>query len=203
MLDLDSRGALLDWGRPKELILPRSVMVGRVEVGRSVMVAVHQDDDERPIASMFLNDFVEDISTGLRGGDRVSLVIADPTDLGVKAIVNHRFWGLLYANELFKSVRKGQQLAGFVKTVREDGKLDLTLAEPGRGAVDTLTERILDRLRVSNGFLPLTDKSPPETIARWFGVSKKQFKQAVGALYRERQVVLEADGIRWVVPRAG
>jgi uncharacterized protein len=197
VLAIDRRGALLNAGLPTELLLPRDQMVGRLSIGEGCLVMVHLDRG-RPVATMHLDRFVSDVSEGLHDGDRVSLVIADPTDLGVKAVVDHRFWGLLYADTLFRTVRKGQRLDGWVLRVREDGRLDLTLREPGYAAVDPLTDRVLERLKAGGGFLPLTDRSPPEVIHRAFGVSKKQFKQAVGALYRRRRIVLEGDGIRLI-----
>lgn len=201
----DSGGALLDWGRPKDLWLPRPEQAGRVEVGQYCLVMVHLDREKRPVASMNLNDFIVDESTGLEDGDRVSLVIEDTTDLGVNAIVNHLFWGLLYKDELFQKVRKGQKLDGFVKLVREDKKLDLSLtaAAPRYVKADSLTDHILARLKASKGFLPLTDKTDPEVIYREFNVSKKQFKQAVGSLYKRRRITLEERGIRLVPGREG
>ena len=203
VLACDGRGALLDWGRPKDLWLPRSESSGRVEVGSYCLVMVHYDRDKQPTASMQLNDFIVDEAEGLEIGDRVSLVIEDTTDLGVNAIVNHKFWGLLYANELFQRVRKGQKLDGWVQLVREDKRLDLTLKAPGYVAVDSLTDQILARLKAGGGFLALTDKSPPDAIYRAFGVSKKQFKAAIGSLYKRRRVDLEDAGIRLLPGREG
>jgi predicted RNA-binding protein (virulence factor B family) len=126
----------------------------------------------------------------------VSLLIADKTDLGVKAIINNTHWGMLYQNELFQPVKKGQKLEGFIKQIREDHKIDLSLYRPGYGKVGELTDKILRKLNDNQGFLALTDKSPPETIYTTFGVSKKVFKQAIGALYKKKLIVIGEDGIR-------
>lgn len=196
VLDADDERVWLDWGRPKDLFMPRRECVGRVAPGQYCLVAVFADREGRATASMRLHDFVRDASEGLSDGDKVTLVIADQTDLGTKAIVNHRFWGLLYADETFQRLRKGQRLDGWVRLVRPDGKLDLGLTPPGYGAVDPLTDVVLARIEAAGGFLPLTDKSPPEAIYAAFAVSKKQFKQAIGALYKERKITLEPGGLR-------
>ena len=131
-------------------------------------------------------------------GDKVSLVIADKTEMGFKAVINHRCWGLLYNNELFQRITKGQVIDGYVKQVRADNKVDLTLNKPGfsKGKIEQVSQQIIDELRAHNGHLALTDKSPPEDIYQTFGVSKKIFKQALGALYKQRRVSLASDGVR-------
>lgn len=191
---------MLRWGRPEVLVLPRADEVGRVAPGDYVLVKVYRDAEHRPVASMRLNDFVTDEATGLRAGDEVSLRIADPTDLGVKAVVNDRFWGLIYASDLYRPLRKGLKIAGYVRNVREDHRLDLALTPPGYAAVDPLTDQIVARLREAGGYLAFTDKSEPEAIYRAFGVSKKQFKQAIGALYKQRRIALEERGLRLRTP---
>lgn len=193
----EGRDAILEWSGAETVVLPQRYVVGRLQVGRRVLVRVFRERGE-VLASMHLNDFLSDTAEGLTAGDRVSLVIADRTDLGVKAVVNHRFWGLLYGNELFRPVRTGDVLEGFVKAVREDERLDLTLTEPGRAAVERFEDTLLERLEAAGGFLPFTDRSAPEVLYAAFGVSKKHFKQAVGGLYRERLVTLHEDGLRLV-----
>jgi predicted RNA-binding protein (virulence factor B family) len=128
----------------------------------------------------------------------VSLIIADKTDLGYKAVVNNSHWGLLYKNEVFQPLRKGQKLEGYIKQIRDDKKIDLMLHEPGYGKVESLTDKILSRLKQNDGYLNLSDKSPPEAIYEAFGVSKKVFKQAIGALYKKQLIRIETDGIRLV-----
>lgn len=196
VVTVDDRGAWLDWGHPKDLLLPYKEQQGDVLAGQYCLVRVFMDDDERPTASMRLDEFLAEEAVGLEPNAKVSLVVADTTDLGVKVVVNHRYWGLVYANEVFKRLRKGQKLDGWVKPLRADGRLDISLNPLGYGAVQPLVDVIVARLEARGGFLPLHDKSPPEAIQATFGVSKKVFKQAVGALYKQGRITLEPEGIR-------
>ena len=141
---------------------------------------------------------LKDDAQGFKRGDKVKLIIADRTELGFKAIVNHQYWGLLYSNELFQKVRKGQQIEGYIKQARDDGRLDLTLTKPGfsKDRIKNVNDAILAALEDNDGFITVTDKSPPEEISAAFGVSKKVFKQAVGSLYKQRLISLEKSGIR-------
>lgn len=189
-------GAFLDWGIPKDLLVPFAEQVRPMHVGRHQLVYVYRDNSGRLAASSRLNRFVRDQAEGLKERDAVQLIIADRTDLGVKAVVNHQFWGLLYADELLTPVRKGQRLTGYIKRLREDGRIELSLQQPGYAKVGGITEQILERLQQSGGYLPLNDKSPPELIYTMFAVSKGAFKQAVGALLKQRKIVFERDGIR-------
>ncbi|MFZ5756543.1 MAG: S1 RNA-binding domain-containing protein [Pseudomonadota bacterium] len=200
VVTVNNTGAFLDWGREKDLLLPYSEQQGRVAVDQYCLVIIQLDDDDRPFASMQLNDFIDDTvdthDTPFKPGQRVHLVIADETDLGVKAVVDHRWWGLLYREDLFRPVRRGQSFEGHIKQQRADGKLDVTLNPPAHVAAASLGDRILETLAKRGGFLPLSDKSPPEDIQRTFGVSKGVFKQAIGALYKQRRIIIGRDGIR-------
>ncbi|WP_166253757.1 CvfB family protein [Marinobacter salicampi] len=189
-------GAFLDWGLSKDLFVPFSEQRVPMQEGRSYLVYVYEDNTGRLAATTKLNRFIKDRAEGLTERQEVSLLIGDQTDLGVKAIVNHEFWGLLYQDQLFKSVRKGQRMSGYVKRIRPDGKIELSLYEPGYGKVSEFAESVLDALKKNNGFLPLTDKSPPEAIYETFNVSKSVFKQAIGALYKKHLILIEKDGIR-------
>lgn len=190
-------GAFLDWGLSKDLLVPFAEQPARrMEAGRHYLVRVFVDNTHRIAASAKLDRFLQDEAEDLKQGQPVSLVIADKTDLGVKAVVNHQFWGLIYHDNLFKPVRKGQTVEGFVKRVREDGKIELTLERPGYDRVGAVADEIMKRLEAGNGFLPLSDKSPPDRIAAEFQVSKGVFKQAIGALYKKRLIQIEKGGIR-------
>lgn len=131
-------------------------------------------------------------------GQPVELVIGDRTEIGYIALINGEREGMLYRNEVFQKLRKGQRIAGFIKKVREDGKIDLSLQKPGPEKVHDLSETILERLRLRGGSLSITDQSPPELIYRLFGASKKTFKKAVGGLYKRRLIAIEAKGIKLV-----
>lgn len=200
VLEVNNLGAFADWGLPKDLFIPYAEQQHTLRQGQHVLVKVYLDNQGRLAGSTRLDSMIKDDATGLEPGQQVSLIIADRTELGFKAIINHRCWGLLYGNELFRTLRKGVATQGYVKLVRPDGKVDLTLDKPGftRGRVEGVGEQIIRQLELNDGSLPLTDKSPPQTIYAAFGVSKKVFKQALGALYKQRRIVIEADGIRLV-----
>ena len=134
--------------------------------------------------------------TGFQEGQSVELVIGDRTDLGYKAMINDSQWGMLYHNEVFQPLRKGRHINGFIKKVRDDGKIDLCLQKPGYEKVDEVSKKIIDKLRAAGGFVSVTDKSPPEIIYGLFGVSKKTYKKAIGTLYKKRLIIIENKGIK-------
>ena len=131
-------------------------------------------------------------------GQKVDLVIGEKTSLGYTAIINDTHVGVLYKNELFQIVKQGQEIKGFIKKIREDGKIDLSLHKSGAKATDDLSKRVLSTLKEHGGTLDISDKSSPETIYRLFGVSKKQYKNAIGALYRKRMITIEERRIRLI-----
>ena len=196
VVSLNYVGAFLDWGLPKDLLVPFSEQHHEMEVGKSYLVKVFLDDKNRIAATTKIDRFIEDESVDFEVGQKVSLIIADKTELGFKAIVNHTHWGLLYQNELFQPLKRGQKLDGYIKQIREDGKIDLNLNQPGYGKVVSLTDDILNKLKANNGALMLSDKSPPEAIYATFGVSKKVFKQAIGALYKKQLISIDKNGIK-------
>jgi len=198
VVSLNYVGAFLDWGLPKDLLVPFSEQYHEMEVGRSYLVKVFLDDQNRIAATTKIDKLLSDEAEDFEVGQKVSLIIADKSDLGVKAIINNSHWGMLYENELFQPVRKGQKLDGYIKQIREDGKIDLSLHQPGYGKVVSLTDKILAKLKANNGVLMLSDKSPPEAIYAAFGVSKKVFKQAIGALYKQQLITIDKSGIKLV-----
>ncbi len=198
VVSLNYVGAFLDWGLPKDLLVPFSEQYHEMEVGRSYLVKVFLDDQSRIAATTKIDKWLSDEAVGFEVGQKVSLIIADKSDLGVKAIINNSHWGMLYENELFQPVRKGQKLEGYIKQIREDHKIDLSLHQPGYGKVILLTDSILAKLKANNGVLMLSDKSPPEAIYSAFGVSKKVFKQAIGALYKQQLITIDKNGIKLV-----
>ncbi|MEI6066289.1 MAG: S1-like domain-containing RNA-binding protein [Methylococcaceae bacterium] len=198
VVSLNYVGAFLDWGLPKDLLVPFSEQHHEMEVGKSYLVKVFLDDKNRIAATTKIDRFIEDESVDFEVGQKVSLIIADKTELGFKAIVNNSHWGLLYQNELFQPLKRGQKLDGYIKQIREDGKIDLNLNQPGYGKVISLTDNILNKLKANNGTLMLSDKSPPEAIYAAFGVSKKVFKQAIGALYKKQLISIDKNGIKLV-----
>ena len=192
-------GAFLDWGVSKDLLLPYSEQTQKVIEGRSYLVKIFLDENNREVASMVLDDFIQDEVFYLKEGQKVDLVIADETDLGIKAVVNNEYWGVLYNNEIFQKLRKGQKTTGFIKKIREDNKIDLILQmEKYTEKVDSVTEKIVAKLKSQGGVILINDKSPPEVIYNTFGVSKKVFKQSIGGLYKKRIISIDKQGISLV-----
>ncbi|AXY42813.1 S1-like domain-containing RNA-binding protein [Halomonas sp. JS92-SW72] len=196
VVTVNETGAFLDWGHPKDLLLPYGEQRFRPSVGKRVLVRIYEDQQGRPVASQKLDRFVSDEAEGLAAGDEVTLVIAEQTDLGLKAVVDHRCWGLLYRDDITRPLRRGQRLTGYVKRLREDGRLDLSLLPPGAARLDVVGETVLKALRASGGYLPLGDKSDAAEIKARLGVSKNAFKQAIGRLYKQRLITLSPTGIR-------
>ena len=191
-------GAFLDWGLPKDLLVPFSEQYHEMEVGRSYLVRVFLDEQNRIAATTKIDKTLSDESVDFEVGQKVSLIIAGTSDLGIKAIINNSHWGMLYQNELYQPVKKGQKLDGYIKQIREDQKIDLSLQQPGYGKVVSLTDSIIAKLKANDGELMLSDKSPPEAIYAAFGVSKKVFKQAIGALYKQQVITMDKTGIKLV-----
>lgn len=191
-------GAFLDWGLPKDLLVPfREQGPSPLRVGRRVCVFLYLDAASRRIAaSAKLVKFLDDAPPPYAPGQEVDLLIIERTDLGFKAIVENAHAGVLYKNEVFRELEIGQRLRGYIHKIREDGKIDLQLERPGYGRVRLLTDVILAKLRESGGYLEVGDRSSPETIRELFGSSKKAFKMAIGALYKQRRLNIEKDGLR-------
>ena len=191
-------GAFADWGLSKDLFIPFGEQQHPLRAGAYAVVKVYLDNQGRPTGSTRIDRWIEDTATTLTVGEEVELLIAEQTELGFKAVINHQFWGLLYSNELYRRIRRGQKTVGFVQRIRDDGKIDLSLNRPGfsESKIQPIIEAIENKLRENEGFLALNDKSPPPAIYAEFGVSKKIFKQAVGVLYKARKITIEPGGIR-------
>ena len=156
----------------------------------------YSDKSRRIVASPKLDKVTDKEQIEFQEGQSVELLIGDRTDIGYRAVINNSCEGLLYKTEVFQTLRKGQHIAGFIKKVRDDGKVDLCLQRPGAEKVDHVAEKIIDKLKAQGGSIALDDKSPPEVIYRLFGASKKTFKKAIGALYKKRRILIESAGIR-------
>ena len=193
-------GAFLDWGLPKELLLPYREQRQTMQVGAYCTVFVHKDPhSERVVASQRLNRHVGKTPASYSPGEEVAIHVCGRTDLGYKAVVNHAHWGLLYENEVFESLPRGEERRAWVKKVVGDDKVDLSLSPPRKQRFSDTAEAILQALEEEGGFVPLHDKSPPEAIRARFGVSKKSFKAAVGQLYKQRRITMQSDGIHRTV----
>ena len=195
VISIGRAGAFLDWGIAKDLLVPFAEQDYELEEGDYCLAKVFMDEQHRIAASTELNNFILDEVSYLKEGDEVSLIIAKKTDLGFKAVVNDAFWGVLYYNEVFQPLKEGQKLTGYIKKIREDRKVDLSLNKTGHTHVAPVTEQIITRLEENNGHLNLSDKSSPEEINAAFGVSKKVFKHAIGVLYKERRITLTKTSI--------
>ena len=197
VVQVNKMGAFLDWGLPKDLLVPFNQQHSKMEVGKYYLVRVSLDQrTERLIASSKLDKFLDIWPAEYQEGEQVSLIIAGKTDLGFKAIINNHHWGLLYDNEIFQPLRSGKKITGYIKQIREDGRIDLTLTRGGKGKVIDFSEKLLAYLADNNGFCPLHDKSSPEQIQRLLGVSKKTFKATAGNLMKNGKISIEANGIR-------
>lgn len=199
VVDVRDIGSFLDWGQDRDLLLPRNEETHPLRIGQKVIVAIYSDKQGRPVASMRLDRHLSKERPQYQENQEVSLLLVAETDLGFKAIVEQKHWGVLYRDEVFQRLRYGQQLKGFVKKLREDGKIDLRINQPGhRAAQSEIGPLILEELKNAGGFLNITDKTDPERIYQLFGVSKKKFKMALGDLYKRREIVVEDKGIRLV-----
>ena len=201
VVDVNPVGAFLDWGLDKDLLAPRPEQRRPMEIGKSYIVYVKRDGEGRLVASSKIDRFLDKLPPRFKPGEEVSLLIAENSDLGTKAIVNDAHWGLIHKGDIFQELRYGKRMRGYIKRVRRDGKIDLVLSRAGHDGISDLSGDLLDRLRKSGGFLALHDKSSAEEIKRVLGVSKKSFKSAVGRLYKRRLITIEENGIRLVEPR--
>lgn len=202
VVSVNSSGAFLDWGLDKDLLVPFREQKQKMEEGKSYVVFVYLDDkSDRIAASSKLDKFLGRQPARFQQDQEVELLVCEQTDIGYKAIINNTHGGILYKNEVFQPLEMGRYIKGFIKKVRDDGKIDLSLQKPGYEKVDDLSGRIIHTLREQRGFISVTDKSSPEVIYELFGVSKKTYKKAIGALYKKRIIALEEDGIRLIDER--
>lgn len=189
-------GAFVDWGLPKDLLVPFREQREGLGKGQRCIVYVYFDTaSERLVGSTKLNKHIGAGPGNYKPGDAVKLIVCGQTELGYEVIVDRRRVGILYRNEVFQPLAEGQRTEGFIKQVRPDGKLDVELRRSGDHEEASLTDVIMKQLREAGGFLPVTDKSPPEDIYNRFHASKKAYKRAAGILYRKRVVRIEPDGL--------
>jgi len=192
-------GTFLDWGLEKDVLVPFAEQHVPMDVDKSYLVYLYLDkNDGRIVASSKINKYLDDEKPhNFTPQQQVDLIIANTTDLGFKAIINNSHWGVLYKNDVFQTLSFGQSKKGFIKRIREDGKIDLSL-QGGKETRDKYTKIILNYLEKKDGFAPVHDKSSPEIIADTFGMSKGAFKKAIGGLYKQRIITIGKDGIRLV-----
>lgn len=196
VVDTNRAGAFLDWGLPKDLLVPFNQQKVPMQTGFGYIVYVYQDEiSERLLASSKLDRFLDNVPAEYKVGEKVDLLIAERTDIGFKAIINNKHWGVIFENDVFGDLGIGKRCKGYIRRIREDGKVDLSLTQTGYARVDALSDRILLALKQHNGFLPLSDKSSPDQIAKVLKMSKGNFKKSIGQLYKNGHLIIADTGI--------
>lgn len=195
----DRIGAFLDWGLPKDLLLPFAEQSKKVGTGQKVVVRVIIDEKtDRIIATTKLGRYLDKVSPRYEAGQPVSLMVLEKTPLGYAAMIDRKHRGLIHSSEVHRELEPGEELQGYVRALREDYKIDLSLEPVGYGRVTDLSDRILETLRARGGNIAIGDQSSPELIRDTFGTSKKAFKQAAGRLYKKKLIEVGPDHIKLV-----
>lgn len=194
--DVNDFGAFLDWGLEKDLMVPYREQTTRMRVGQYQIVYLYVDETTgRLAATNKLDRFLNDESEELKEGQQVDLLVWTETDLGYNVVINQKYKGLLYKNQIFSVVEPGDEVTGYIKHIREDKKIDVSLQQEGFANIEVNAQIVLDKLKKNKGFLALTDDSSPEEIMDELQMSKKTFKKAIGTLYKQKLIALEDKGI--------
>ncbi|MCW4467972.1 S1-like domain-containing RNA-binding protein [Flavobacterium sp. MFBS3-15] len=189
-------GAFLDWGLEKDLFVPFREQARPMEKGKRYLVFMYIDHEtQRLAATSKINQFLDNSELTVAEGDEVNLIVSHITEKGINVIINELYKGLVYKNEVYDDLRTGDRITGYIKTIRPDNKIDVTLRQQGAAAIEPDAETVLDELRASRGFLRLNDDSHPEDIKTVLKMSKKSFKKAIGALYKQKLIEIKEDGI--------
>ncbi len=195
---VNATGAFVNWGiKSKDLLVPFSEQRGRLSAGQTILVHVYTDKASgRIVGTTKFNRILDKTPANYKRNEQVDLLIAERSQLGYKAIINGEHWGMIFPSDVFGKLFVGKKLKGYIKNIREDGKIDLSLQKIGTGKMDDLSEKVMDLLAKKGGFLPLNDKSSPEAIFSAFRTSKGTFKKTIGGLYKQGKITIEKDGIR-------
>ncbi|HCG7087049.1 TPA: GntR family transcriptional regulator [Vibrio parahaemolyticus] len=195
---INQTGAFVNWGiKEKDLLIPFSEQRARFTAGQNILVYVYTDKASgRIVGTTKFNKWLDKTPANYEVNEEVDLIIAERSQLGYKAIVNGKHWGMIFPSDVFGKLFVGKKLKGYIKQVREDGKIDLSLQKVGVAKMDDLSSKIIDLLEKKGGFLPLNDKSSPEAIFDAFRTSKGTYKKTIGGLYKQGKIVIEKDGIR-------
>ncbi len=200
-MEVNEFGAFLDWGLEKHLLVPFSEQRNKMQEGQWYVVHCYLDErSNRLVASNKIDNFLSNDELTVRVRENVELVVTRQTDLGWEVIVNNRHKGLVYFNEVFKKLAVGDVVAGCIKAIRRDNKIDVSLQPLGLKILEPAANKIYDTLLAHKGFLALNDRSDPETIKKELQMSKKTFKKGIGTLYKERKIEIKDDGI-YIVTR--
>ena len=198
-LDVSDNGAFFDWGLEKDLMVPYVQQVEPIEKGDHHMIYLYLDEkSQRLVGTTKISNTLEKDTVDLNIGDKVDLLAYEETEIGISVIVNLTYQGMLFKNEIFEEINVGDELIGYVKKIRPDNKLDISLNRFGYKAVDDNTKKLIAALNANDGVLNLNDKSSPEDISNQLGMSKKVFKKAVGALYKQKRLEINETGIKFL-----
>ncbi|MCA0933350.1 GntR family transcriptional regulator [Lutimonas saemankumensis] len=194
---ITSNGAYLDWGLEKDLFVPAEEQMDTLVVGESYVFFVYEDEDSGAIrGSQRIEDFVFFDEIDVEKGQEVEIFPYRKSQLGVNAVVNNLYFGLIFNSDIHKEVKIGSAIKGYVKQVRDDGKIDITLEPMGyKQSIDPIAQKLYNSIKISGDFLPLTDKSDPAEIREHLGISKKAFKRAVGHLYKNKKIKITPEGL--------
>ncbi|AIV05626.1 MULTISPECIES: CvfB family protein [Vibrio] len=195
---INKTGAFVNWGiKEKDLLIPFSEQRARFTAGQNILVYVYTDKASgRIVGTTKFNKWLDKTPANYEVNEQVDLIIAERSQLGYKAIVNGEHWGMIFPSDVFGKLFIGKKLKGYIKQVREDGKIDLALQKVGVAKMDDLSSKVIELLEKKGGFLPLNDKSSPEAIFEAFRTSKGTYKKTIGGLYKAGKIVIEKDGIR-------
>ena len=189
-------GAFMDWGMEKDILVPFKEQARPMEKGKRYLVYLYMDEKtNRLVASSKTNQFLNNDALTVENGEEVELIVSHITEVGINVIINEKHKGLLYKDQVYDDIRTGDRLRGFIKNIRPDNKIDVALQIQGYQAIEPNAEKILLELRASRGFLRLNDNSHPEDIKTVLKMSKKTFKKAIGALYKDKLIEIKEDGI--------
>ena len=194
-------GAFMDWGGERDLLVPVSQQLSPMVEGESYVVYLFLDPKDQVIGTTKLHNFLDERAKNMAPGDEVDLLIVGETGMGYKAVINGTHLGLLYHGEIFRELKPGDRTLGYIKTIREDRKIDLALQRQTKEAREDLASRILAHLEANGGVSTLTDYSPPDAIYNEYGVSKGNYKKALGKLYKQRLIKVEKDKITLLKPQ--
>jgi len=194
---INNVGAFMDWGMEKDILVPFKEQARPMEKGKRYLVYLYMDEKtNRLVASSKLNQFLSNEQLTVEKGEEVDLIVSHITELGINVIINEQHKGLLYKDEVYDdAIRTGDRMRGYIKNIRPDNKIDVALQVQGYQSIEPNAEKILDELRANRGFLRLNDNSHPEDIKTVLKMSKKTFKKAIGALYKEKLIEIKEDGI--------
>jgi predicted RNA-binding protein (virulence factor B family) len=197
--DVTPVGAFLDWGIMKDLLVPFREQKKEMKAGRYYLVYIYLDFvTSRITASARIDKFLDNTPPDYEQNQEVDILVAGETEIGYKVIINNSHWGLLYHNEIFQRLSTGEKRKAYIKEVRDDEKIDVSIYPTGFGKAGGIADKIISALEQNNGYLPVNDKSDAAEIHTLFSCSKKSFKMAVGTLYKKRLISIDGDGIRTV-----